>query len=226
MKNPFAHIKVETPFNIIRSTHFHFSRHVERVSVANEYLGLCCYMGWKTNAHFERNARVIFVDNGFLVFGTERSSFRGWSSNNSFFLQRAGKLIVAGYNQVGRGSLVWILAGGAIRMNGATTNGNNMIIAKELIEIGSGTQIAWGVTICDHDFHKTYTNGVQNPETAPVRIGKNVWIGMDAKILKGVQIGDGAIVGAGAVVTRSVPPRSMVVGVPARVVKENVEFHG
>ena len=87
-------------------------------------------------------------------------------------------------------------------------------------------QIAWGVTICDHDFHKTYTDGNQNVETAPVNIGKNVWIGMDATILKGVTIGDGAIVAAGAIVTRDVPARTLVGGAPARILKENVDFRG
>ena len=99
-------------------------------------------------------------------------------------------------------------------MKGATTNGENKIIAKKDIFIGKGTQIAWGATICDHDFHKTYKNGIQNVETAPIHIGENVWIGMNATILKGVTIGDGAIVAAGAVVTRNIPPGCLAAGIP------------
>lgn len=53
----------------------------------------------------------------------------------------------------------------------------------------------------------------------PVVIGKDVWIGGHASILPGVTIGDGAVVGAGAVVTKDVPPRAVVAGVPARVIK-------
>jgi acetyltransferase-like isoleucine patch superfamily enzyme len=175
---------------------------------------------------FGRASHAVFRENGFLSVGTDRSSFRGWSGRNSLYFQNNARLIVSGFNQIGRGSLLWILDNGICCLNGASTSGNNMIIAKELVEIGAGTQIAWGATVCDHDFHKTYSNAVQNIETAPVRIGQNVWVGMNSTILKGVEIGDNAIVAAGAVVTRSVPARSVVAGVPARIVKENVEFYG
>lgn len=57
-----------------------------------------------------------------------------------------------------------------------------------------------------------------------VKIGNKVWIATNALILPGVSIGDGAIVAAGAVVTKDVPAKCMVAGVPARVVKENVEW--
>jgi acetyltransferase-like isoleucine patch superfamily enzyme len=101
-----------------------------------------------------------------------------------------------------------------------------MIISKQKIEIGQHCQIAFGVTISDHDFHRTYKNGIQNPETSPVIIEDGVWIGMNATILKGVTIGERAIVAAGAVVTHDVPARAMVAGVPAKIIKSDVEFYG
>jgi acetyltransferase-like isoleucine patch superfamily enzyme len=55
--------------------------------------------------------------------------------------------------------------------------------------------------------------------TAPIRIGRGVWIGAGAMVLQGVTVGDDAVVGAGAVVTRDVAPRTLVAGVPARVVR-------
>jgi acetyltransferase-like isoleucine patch superfamily enzyme len=56
--------------------------------------------------------------------------------------------------------------------------------------------------------------------SAPIRIGRNVWIGASAVILQGVTIGDDAVVAAGAVVTRDVPPLTVVAGVPATVIKK------
>jgi acetyltransferase-like isoleucine patch superfamily enzyme len=173
-----------------------------------------------------KGARVVFDQEGFLVFGMERSSYRYWASPASYYIESDGALQVNGYNQIGRGSLLWILQGGKITLDGATTTGQNKIIAKDHVFIGKDTQVAFGATICDHDFHKTYTDGEANVETAPVHIGQNVWIGMNATILKGVNIGDGAIVAAGAVVTRDVPARCLVAGVPAKIVKRGVDFRG
>ena len=55
-------------------------------------------------------------------------------------------------------------------------------------------------------------------------IGNHVWIGMRAIILKGVTVGDGAVIAAGAVVTHDVPANTLVGGVPARVIRENIEW--
>lgn len=63
-------------------------------------------------------------------------------------------------------------------------------------------------------------NGLRGAEWATaIHIGNDVWIGGGAIILAGVTVGDGSTVGAGAVVTKDVPPRSVVVGNPAKVVK-------
>ncbi|GAB6050111.1 hypothetical protein JCM16106_09560 [Hydrogenophilus islandicus] len=87
----------------------------------------------------------------------------------------------------------------------------------ERIEIGEGTLISWDCVIMDRDYH----NPDGGPEkTAPVVIGERVWIGCRAIILKGVTLGDGVVVAAGSVVTRSVPPYTLVAGNPARVIRQ------
>ena len=55
--------------------------------------------------------------------------------------------------------------------------------------------------------------------TAPIRIGRGLWIAAGAMVLQGVTVGDDAVVAAGAIVTRDVPPRTLVAGVPARVIR-------
>lgn len=226
MKNPFKHISLFAPFHLLRSGLFSFGAKVRRHSVSNRYLRLAIYMDAMSRMRMATNTKFLFEEQGFLVFGMARGSFRYWSTPAGCYLEADSKIVVRGYNQIGRGSLLWVLSGGEIVLDGATTNGQNKIIAKERVYIGPGTQIAWGATICDHDFHKTYDDGQPNLETSPVHIGKNVWIGMDAKILKGVTIGEGAIVAAGALVVKDVPARALVAGVPAKVIKRNVEFYG
>lgn len=87
------------------------------------------------------------------------------------------------------------------------------------IEIGDGSLIGHNTTIAtlNHDFNPAKR---QNLTPRPVKIGKNVWIGSDCTILPGVEIGDGAIIGAGSVVTKSIPTNAIAVGNPARVIKE------
>jgi acetyltransferase-like isoleucine patch superfamily enzyme len=85
------------------------------------------------------------------------------------------------------------------------------------ITIGEDTQIGPGalITTTDHDYLRDLETTFKG-----VRIGKGVWIGANVTILPGVEIGDQAVIGAGAVVNRSIPPRVLAVGVPARVVRQ------
>jgi acetyltransferase-like isoleucine patch superfamily enzyme len=93
-------------------------------------------------------------------------------------------------------------------------NYNVSITCLERIRIGAGTTIANNVVIVDHDHD--YAHNGRFMKCAPVDIGRNVWIGANAVILKGVTIGDHAIVAAGAVVTKNVPEGAIVGGVPAK----------
>ncbi len=87
------------------------------------------------------------------------------------------------------------------------------------IEIGDGSLIGHNTTIAtlNHDFNPDKR---ANLHPSPVKIGKNVWIGSDCTILPGVEIGDGAVIGAGSIVTKNVPANSIAVGSPARVIKQ------
>ncbi len=87
------------------------------------------------------------------------------------------------------------------------------------IKIGEGSLIGHNTTIAtlNHCFNPK-TRGDMNP--APVKIGKNVWIGSDCTILPDVTIGDGAIIGAGSVVTKDIPKNHIAVGNPAIIIKK------
>jgi len=93
--------------------------------------------------------------------------------------------------------------------NGTYLNRNTQVIAQQEVRIGRDCMISWDVIIMDTDQH--CING--DPPTArPVIIGDRVWIGCRAMILKGVHIGDGAVIGAGAIVTHNVPPGGVATG--------------
>lgn len=86
------------------------------------------------------------------------------------------------------------------------------------VSIGADCAIAWDVHMTDSDQH--ILDG--KPYIAPIIIGDRVWIGARSTILKGVTIGEGAVVAAGSLVTNDVPSGALVAGVPAKVVRTGV----
>lgn len=98
------------------------------------------------------------------------------------------------------------------------------IVAADRIEIGDRVQIGANTTIVDTDFHPLTPEGrkkdMANGKSRPVIIHNDVFIGMNCLILKGVEIGEGSVIGAGSVVSKNVPPRTMVGGNPARIIRE------
>lgn len=106
-------------------------------------------------------------------------------------------------------------------------NRQAMLDASEGITLGSDTMVGPFVYITDHD----HTPGPDGRPAggalvgAPVTIGKRVWIGAHACILKGVHVGDGAIIAAGAVVTHDVAENTTVAGIPARAMSKTGESH-
>lgn len=106
--------------------------------------------------------------------------------------------------------------------------GNNVgisggiLVAWQQIEVGDFVNIGAGAAIYDTDFHpldpQLRFRGPQGTLVAPVCIAPYAWLGARSMVLKGVTIGEAAVVAAGAVVTRDVPPWTVVAGVPARVV--------
>jgi acetyltransferase-like isoleucine patch superfamily enzyme len=90
----------------------------------------------------------------------------------------------------------------------------------EPLAVGEHTLFGPGCFVSDHDHGILAGLRIDEQPSRPsaVRVGRDVWLGARAILLRGVTIGDGAVIGAGAVVTRDVPPGAVVTGVPARVV--------
>ena len=118
------------------------------------------------------------------------------------------------------GFFVSVNKGACLKLGSGYDNNDVEIVCFSRIIIGEDVAISKGVIIRDSDNH--IINNQVDDMTKPIEIGDHVWIGLRAIILKGVKIGNGSVIAAGAVVTRDVPPYSLVAGVPARVIKENI----
>lgn len=108
--------------------------------------------------------------------------------------------------------------------DGSIINGNMSISCNKSIEIGRNVLFAERIFIgdSDHGFEDINTPIKEQPVVgmADVKIEDDCWIGVNASILKGVTIGKHSIVGAGSVVTKSIPPYSIAVGIPAKIIKK------
>lgn len=111
--------------------------------------------------------------------------------------------------------------GGGILIGSGSGLGVNCFVHGPL-KIGDNVMMGPDVTILTHTHNIERTDipmGQQGSRTAEVVIGNDVWIGMRSIIMPGVRIGDGVVIGAGAVVTKDVPDFAIVGGVPARIIK-------
>jgi len=141
---------------------------------------------------------------------------RFWLSG-SLVSQHHGKIEIGSFTLIGTGSII-----GSVKT----------------VKIGSFVSIATNVTIMDNNNHPVHPEDrliYQMPDTGhiyrswkysdskPIVIGNNVWIGANARINKGVTVGNNSIVAAQSVVTKNVPKNCIVAGNPARVVKEEID---
>jgi len=114
---------------------------------------------------------------------------------------------------------LFVSKGAVLRLGeGCRINGAH-ISASHLIDIGRNVRIGPYSVLMDDDYHQAGNYDAAGKSGA-IRIGNDVWIATRVTILKGVSIGDGASVATGAVVTKDVPPYTLVAGVPAKVIKQ------
>jgi maltose O-acetyltransferase len=142
---------------------------------------------------------------------------------------RAAVLRMAGF-RVGRGTLFVSMPA----MAGSGDLRRRLVIGSQcFINVGVRFDLGERIEIADHvglghevllltSSHRLGDSGHRvGPLTAaPIKIGRGVWVGARCTVLPGVTIGEGAVVGVGAVVTRDVPPNTIVAGVPAKVIRE------
>jgi len=133
-----------------------------------------------------------------------------------------------------RAHIAFQRAGARVHIGSRTFIGKSSIIAATAVSIGDDVLISWGVTIVDHNSHSVrfseraedvleWSRGRKkwdHVKSEPVVVQSKAWIGFGASVLSGVTIGTGAVIGACAVITADVPPWTIWVGNPARLVRE------
>lgn len=143
------------------------------------------------------------------------------SVNGNLLLENKGKIVIGDHTKIWskiERTKIFVGKEGRLEIGKNTFINGAHISASVQVSIGNYVDIAPYVIIIDDDFHEVNDHHAAGVK-APIIIGNNVWIATRAIILKGVSIGEGAIVASGAVVTKDVAPYTVVAGVPAKTIK-------
>jgi len=173
----------------------------------------------KLKLSIHKKSSLLIKDTKFLIINADWNSE---SNQSGLIVLRKNALLKVNDNfKIYDGHKIIIKPNAKLELGSGYINSSvNINCSKEII-IGYGVAIAENVVIRDSDSHYLST---ASEMTEVIHIGNKVWIGINATILKGVKIGDGAVVAAGTIVTKDVPSKALVAGTPARIIKENVEW--
>jgi acetyltransferase-like isoleucine patch superfamily enzyme len=143
-----------------------------------------------------------------IVIGKKVFIGKGWD----------GRLVAGRGVRIAYGCVILVGHKGSLSLGTRTIIGpNTRIMAATQVRIGARCMISWNCSIFDSIGHRMWLEGQDEMEMeAPITIGDDVWIGPYTVIMKGVNIGNNCVVGAGSVVRRDVPPNTLVYGNPAR----------
>ena len=205
------------PLNILRALYLNlkFNKNVDlsRLILINKDVELS--LASSSNIVVEKGARLNF---GFFthIFSKRR--------NSKLILEEDASFVLTGKAMIQSGAMIFVGRGKTLKIGRSTFTSNIKILAHDDITIGDNCIFGFVCQIFSGDGHPIYQEESIINKDVPVVIEDNVWVGSRALILKGVRVGKGSIVAAGAVVTKNVPPNCIVAGNPAKVVKENISW--
>jgi acetyltransferase-like isoleucine patch superfamily enzyme len=146
----------------------------------------------------------------------------------------SSNVICVGNDSIVKTSIYFETPNASIKIGDRSFIGKGIISIADNIDIGSDVMISWGVSITDHNSHgikfqdraqdisswRINKKNWSNVKISSIKICDKSWIGFNSILLKGITIGEGAIIGAGSVVTKDVPPWTIVAGNPAKIIRE------
>ena len=191
---------------------------------------------------FDNNKRTASINTDLsYVFCPDSSNISGLNISVRNPVEER-KYIEIGENSQISGNFIFEIEQGKITIGSRTFIGGGMFICIDEIQIGNDVMFSWGCTVADNNSHShiwserkndvlDWKKGLDenkigfykdwsNVKKGKVTIKDKAWIGFNCIILKGVTVGEGAIIGAGSVVTKDVPDWTIVAGNPAKIIRE------
>ena len=190
-----------------------FNNKIKRITSKNKII---CFKN--SNLRLKGTSKILL--NGILMFSD--NDILGSNRQANLRMDEYSVLKVNNRFSIYYGADIILFKNAKLILGSGFFNSNVKIRCHEKIEIGNNVAISHDVTIMDSDAHTGLWDGYI--KTKPIKIGNHVWIGTRVTILKGVTIGDNAIIAAGSVVTKDVPSNTIVAGIPATVIKKNIDW--
>lgn len=172
------------------------------------------------NAFISRKKDTVLDICGRLTLGEMYQ--RGFGRSTLLLMSESSELHVLGNFALFYGCDVQIFKGGKLYLGSGFVNSDTKIRCRNKIVIGEDVAISHNVLIIDCNGHNL---DCKEDVGKPIHIGNHVWIGSKCIILKGVTIGDNAVIAAGTIVTKDVPPNVLYGGNPARIIRENCTWN-
>lgn len=198
-------------YRIFKSLYFN-KKYVKNKTKSN-VIKLC-----KKTIHKIENGTSI-INNGSLSINESRFNNKTYGY---LYLSKNSKLKINGDFKIHRGCDIFLGENASLELGSGYIMDNLQIQCLKSVKIGNKVAISRNVVIRDSDSHQILNSN--HKPTQSIEIGDHVWIGLNVTILKGVKIGNGAIIGAGSVVNKDIPENCLAVGVPAKVIKTNVKW--
>lgn len=201
------------------------------------FFAACYSFATKFRTKGRRNNKISYI--GSLL---RRTKIDIEGLNNSILIAPKNRLIDCKLNIIGKNCKIvidsnctlkklelWLEDDGSEIFIGHTTSiegGHIAATEGESIKIGSDCMFSHRIEIRNGDSHSIFAEGsvIRINRAKPVSIGNHVWMGADAKVLKGAVINDGAVIATGAIVTGVVEPNSIYAGNPAKKIKDNIHW--
>lgn len=177
------------------------------------------FVGKDTELHLDNNSKIIV--NGNLFIGIDYN----FPQKTIIEIGENGELVVDGPVSINRGCRIVIQPNARLKIGKNSFIGeNSKIKCCEKIVIGENCLISWNVNLIDSDVHHVISDNKVLDNTDELIIKDKVWVGFNSIILKGVTIGESSVVGAGTVVTKSIPENCLTAGNPNKIIRDNIAW--
>lgn len=204
--------------NIVGKLYQKCMRGIRLVGMSKSVISNKKLLFFDTNTFFvlHKSAKIELMEP--ILFNVNCRKPNGRSS--MLIMESNSQLNVRGRFLLSYGADITLFEGAILTVGSSYINCDCKIRCHEAITIGNNCVISHDFIVMDSDAHSI--DGCKY--NSPVIIEDNVWIGTRVTILSGVKIGEGAVIAAGSVVNKEVPPNCLVAGVPAKVIRENVRW--